>query len=317
MGEVSPDILLNLQTLQILDNDVRLCFYSPVQRGDYKTERPRRSYRPPGDRGGYTRYRRRRRPRRILPKILLALLVLLLIYLLLPIGTQRVVLLGSDARADEASRSDTILVTAAGGHDGMLAVPRDTLLEIPGLGEDKVNAAFANGGPDLTVQTLEGFLDRRINNYVVLNFEGVEEIVNAMGGVTINVQEPVNLNGVSLSPGQQTLNGEEALAYVRYRGGPNADIGRVGRQQEFMQEIMSQALSPTNLPQLPATISAVLGNVETNMNPLEAARFLIQLGLAGERPTDTYPGTPQYIDGISYWVPDKSSGEQVMQDTIG
>jgi hypothetical protein len=53
------------------------------------------------------------------------------------------------------------------------------------------------------------------------------------------------------------------------------------------------------------------------MNPLEAARFLVQLKLAGERQTATYPGTPQYINGISYWVPDKASGEQVMRDTIG
>lgn len=249
--------------------------------------------------------------------MLLGLGLVLVLYLFLPLGTQRVVLLGSDARANEASRSDTILVTAAGGHDGILAVPRDTLLQIPGVGEDKVNAAFANGGADLTVQTLEGFLDRRIDNYVVLNFEGVEEIVDAMGGVTINVRQPVNTDGLSVSPGQQTLNGSEALAYVRYRGGPTADIGRVGRQQEFMQAIISQALSPANLPQLPATASAILRNIETNMNPLEAARFLIQLRLAGERATDIYPGTPQYINGISYWVPDTNSGEQVMRETIG
>ncbi|CAN5304962.1 hypothetical protein BH24ACT16_BH24ACT16_14770 [soil metagenome] len=249
--------------------------------------------------------------------VLLGLGLVLVLYLFLPLGTQRVVLLGSDARANEASRSDTILVTASGGHDGILAVPRDTLLQIPGVGEDKVNAAFANGGADLTVQTLEGFLDRRIDNYVVLNFEGVEEIVDAMGGVTINVRQPVNTDGLSVSPGQQTLNGSEALAYVRYRGGPTADIGRVGRQQEFMQAIIGQALSPANLPQLPATASAILRNIETNMNPLEAARFLIQLRLAGERATDIYPGTPQYINGISYWVPDTNSGEQVMRETIG
>lgn len=252
--------------------------------------------------------------------VLLGLGLVLVLYLFLPLGTQRVVLLGSDARADEASRSDTILVTAAGGHDGILAVPRDTLLQIPGVGEDKVNAAFANGGADLTVQTLEGFLDRRIDNYVVLNFEGVGEIVDAMGGVTVNVEQriaPVESSGPSIAPGQQTLNGEEALAYVRYRGGPTADIGRVGRQQEFMQAIISQALSPANLPQFPATVSAILRNIETNMNPLEAARFLIQLRLAGERATDIYPGTPQYINGISYWVPDTNSGEQIMRETIG
>lgn len=271
---------------------------------------------------GYRRYGRRPRARRgrIVSTILLALIALLVVYLLFPLGTQRVVLLGSDARAEEASRSDTILVTAAGGNDGMLAVPRDTLLEIPGLGEDKVNAAFANGGAELTVETLEGFLDRRINNYVVLNFEGVGEIVDAMGGVTINVGQridPVEPGGPSVAPGEQTLGGEEALAFVRYRGGPTADIGRAGRQQEFMKAVMSQSLSPANLPRLPATAAAVLRNIETNMNPLEAARFLVQLRLAGERPTAIYPGTPQYINGISYWVPDTASGEQATRETIG
>lgn len=285
----------------------------------FKTWQPPRD-RPP--REGYRRYGRRRQVRRgrLVSTILLALLAILLIYLLFPFGTQRVVLLGSDARAEEASRSDTILVTAAGGHDGMLAVPRDTLLQIPGVGEDKVNAAFANGGAPLTVETLEGFLDRRISNYVVLDFSGVGEIVDAMGGVTIDVAQqipPVEPGGPAVAPGEQTLNGEEALAFVRDRSGPTADIGRAGRQQQFMQAVMGQALSPTNLHRLPATAAAVLRNVETNMNPLEAARFLVQIRLAGERPAAIYPGTPQYIEGISYWVPDTAAGEEVMRETIG
>lgn len=270
-------------------------------------------------RGDYQRRSRRRRGG-LLSKLLLALVVLALLYLFFPLGTQRVVLLGSDARADEASRSDTILVTAAGGDDGLLAVPRDTLVNIPGAGEDKINAAFANGGPELTVETLEGFLDRRIDNYVVINFDGVQEIVDAMGGVNMDVQgriPPVEPGGPSVSPGEQTLGGEEALAYVRDRSGPTADIGRASRQQEFMQAVMRQSLSPANWPQLPATASAVLGNIETNMNPIEAARFLVQLQLATDRPTEIYPGTPQYIDGVSYWVPDTSSGEQVTNETIG
>src|SRR5919107_53082 len=85
--------------------------------------------------------------------VVLVLFVLLVVYLLVPFGGQRVVLLGSDARTDEVSRSDTIVVAKAGG--GMLAVPRDTLVEIPGVGEDKINAAYADGGPELTVETLE------------------------------------------------------------------------------------------------------------------------------------------------------------------
>ena len=104
--------------------------------------------------------------------VLLALFVLLLLYLFLPFGTGRAVLLGSDARAGEASRSDTIMVAGTGG---LLAVPRDTLVEVPGVGQDKINAAFAIGGPELAVKTLEGLTELPIGNYVVLNFGGVEE----------------------------------------------------------------------------------------------------------------------------------------------
>src|SRR3712207_8147070 len=85
--------------------------------------------------------------------VLLVLLIVILAYLLVPFGGQRVALLGSDASADGVSRSDTIVVAKAGG--GMVAVPRDTLVEIPDVGEDKINVAFAAGGPELTVETLE------------------------------------------------------------------------------------------------------------------------------------------------------------------
>src|SRR3712207_4668010 len=175
---------------------------------------------------------RRGRVGRPLALIELALLLLGLAYLFLPFGAQRVVLLGSDARAGEASRSDTIVVAKDG--EGMLAVPRDTLVEIPGVGEDKINAALATGGPELTVKTLEHLTGLPINNYVVVHFDGVEEIVNALGGVTLEVEQPIEVGiegrRVFIPTGTQTLNGIEALAYVRFRGTPTADIGRIGRQ---------------------------------------------------------------------------------------
>jgi polyisoprenyl-teichoic acid--peptidoglycan teichoic acid transferase len=250
--------------------------------------------------------------------VLLVLLVVILAYLLLPFGGQRVVLLGSDASADGVSRSDTIVVAKAGG--GMLAVPRDTLVEIPGVGEDKINAAFAAGGPDLTVETLENLTGLPIDNHVVVHFDGVEDIVNALGGITIEVEEPIEVGiggqPVSIPAGTQTLNGTEALAYVRYRGGPTADIGRIGRQQRFLQELAHEATSPSKLPRLPATALAVWRNIDTNMNPLQAARFAIRMRLAGNVEAEIYPGAPQYINGISYWVPDREAGQQVVEQTI-
>ncbi len=250
--------------------------------------------------------------------VLLVLFVLALAYVLLPFGGGRAVLLGSDARAGEASRSDTIVVTKAGG--GMLAVPRDTLVEIPGVGEDKINAAFATGGPDLTVETLENLTGLPINNYVVVNFGGVKEIVDAMGGITLQVDQPIEVGiegrRVYIPAGTRELDGFEALAYVRYRGGPTADIGRIGRQQKFLRQLARETTSPANLPRLPATARAVWANIETNMNPLEAARFAVRTRLSGIEEAELYPGTPQYIGGIAYWVPDKEAGDRVVAQTI-
>ena len=251
--------------------------------------------------------------------VLLAVFVLLLLYLFLPFGGERAVLLGSDARAGEGSRSDTIMVANADG--GLLAVPRDTLVEIPGVGADKINAAFANGGPPLAVETLEGLTGLPINNYVVLNFGGTREIVDALGGITVNVEEPIETEQdgefFSIPVGTQELNGAEALAYVRYRGDPTADIGRIGRQQRFLSALAREVASPENLPRLPATARAIWRNVETNMNPLEAARFAIRFALpGGDARAEIYPGTPQYINGVSYWVPDTAAGQRVVEQTI-
>ncbi len=256
--------------------------------------------------------------RRILLMLAL-LLVALLLYVFVPFGAQRAVLLGSDAREEEAARSDTIVITKAGG--GVLAVPRDTMVEIPGVGEDKINAAFATGGPELTVETLEGLTGVSIDHYVVVDFNGVQEIVDALGGITVNVAEPIEytLEGrpVSIPAGTQELDGAQALGYVRYRGDPTADIGRIGRQQEFLRALAAEASSPGKLPRLPATARAVWRNMETDMNPVQALRFAAQTWLFGiDGGAEIYPGTPQYIGGIAYWVPDEAAGDEAVDATI-
>jgi LCP family protein required for cell wall assembly len=250
--------------------------------------------------------------------VLLLVFLLLLAYLFLPFGTQRALLLGSDASAGGASRADTIVVTKAGG--GMLAVPRDTLVDIPGVGEDKINAAFAAGGPDLTAETVGNLTGVPVDDYVVVDFGGVKDIVDAMGGITLEVDEPIEVGiegrRVSIPAGTRELDGFEALAYVRYRGGPTADIGRIGRQQKFLRELAQESTAPANLTRLPATARATWSNIDTNMNPLQAARFAIRTRLSGIEEAELYPGAPQYIEGISYWVPDKQAGDDVVAQTV-
>jgi len=266
---------------------------------------------------------RRRGPLRTALLLAATLGVLLLAWVLLPIGppvgAQRVAVLGSDARAEEASRSDSVMVSKPGG--GILAVPRDTLVEVPGVGQDKLNAAFAYGGPGLAVETLEGFLGLPVDGYVVLDFEGVEEIVDALGGVTVEVDAPIETEQdgeyFSIPAGTQRLDGREALAYARFRGDPSADIGRIARQQRLLGALADEMTSPRNLPRLPQTLLAVRRNTETDLNPIESLRLAARFAILGGGSAEVYPGTPQYIDGVSYWVPDPASGPEVVSATVG
>ena len=280
---------------------------------------------------------RRRRIGAFIVLVLLALLVFLVLFVYLALGVGgRVVLLGSDARefgetegtgVAETSqglpaRADTILVAKAG--KGALSIPRDTLVEIPGHGEDKINAAFAYGGPDLTVETLEDFTGLSVNNYVVIDFDGVEDIVDALGGVEVEVEEPISvgLDGqkVEIPAGKQNLDGLEALAYVRYRGGPTADIGRIDHQQKFLSALTREALSPAKIPRWPATLRATSEETTTNVNFLEAAllvaRYAVGRALSGGLEVDTLPGVPQYISGVAYWVPERGATDSVVEQTI-
>lgn len=146
-----------------------------------------------------------------------------------------------------------------------------------------------------------------------------------MGGVTLKVEEPISvgLDGqkVEIPAGTQTLDGLQALAYVRYRVGPNADIGRIGHQQKFFSALVREAASVSKVPRWPATMRAISDNMETNMSTLEMIRFAIRSGvlsgLLGARlETEIYPGTPQYIEGVSYWVPDKEAAASLIEQTI-
>ncbi len=86
--------------------------------------------------------------------------------------------------------------------------------------------------------------------------------------------------------------------------------------ERLLRELARESTSPAKLPRLPATASATWRNVDTNMNPLEAARFAVRTRLSGIEDAELYPGTPQYIGGISYWVPDKVAGDKVVSETI-
>ena len=244
--------------------------------------------------------------------------------------TVHVMILGVDERADDVGRSDTLMVATLdteSGKGALLSVPRDTRLAIDGHGYDKANHAYAFGGHALSMSTVENLLGVPMDHYLIINTSAFERIIDAIGGVDINVEkrmhyeDPWDDNGglvIDLYPGEQHMDGKKAIQYVRYRDG-EGDIGRIGRQQKFMKAVLAKVISPEILPRLPKLIEEVSSAVKTDMSLTEMLDFAQRLkdihdaGLSA----DMVPGEPAYYQDISYWIPDIVATRQMLAEEIG
>ena len=241
-----------------------------------------------------------------------------------------VMIMGVDERADDVGRSDTLMIATLDSDKNqaaLLSVPRDTRVKIKGYGFDKINAAYAYGGRKLTQETIESLLNTHIDHYIKINVHGFTKIIDALGGIDIDVEkrmyyeDPWDDDGglyIDLQPGMQHMDGKTAITYVRYRD-EEGDIGRIKRQQNFMKAVMDKLVSPTIIPKLPAIVSAVSDSVETDMSVSEILSFLGTLQDAKDNglKSEMLPGKPVYIEGISYWVPDISKTRQILANTLG
>jgi LCP family protein required for cell wall assembly len=172
-------------------------------------------------------------------------------------------LVGSDSREDltpeeqqelgtgstAGKRTDTILLLhdSETGPTVLVSLPRDSYVPIPGHGRDKLNAAYALGGPELLVQTVEDTTGVHVDDYVEIGFGGFHNVVEAVGGVELCLDQPLQDEKahVDLPAGCQVLGGADALGFVRARySDPRGDLGRVERQQEFLGALADRATSP-------------------------------------------------------------------------
>jgi len=149
------------------------------------------------------------------------------------------------------SRTDTMLLVHVPGLGSdtpstMVSIPRDSYVPIPGHGKDKINAAFAMGGATLLAQTVEQATGLRIDHYAEIGFGGFPALVDALGGVTVCPNEPINdpLAGINMRAGCQQLNGRNALGYVRTRATARADLDRMVNQRQFMSALLHRATNP-------------------------------------------------------------------------
>lgn len=190
-----------------------------------------------------------------------------------------------------------VKVDTKDGTVDLISIPRDSMVPIEGYGEDKINHAHHFGGMALTMRTIRNYFGIDLDYYVKVSFEAVREIVDAMGGVKVNVPVQIieNQTGIYLEPGEQVLNGKEALYFARYRES-YGDFGRMESQQHLMKRIMEQMLKPENISKIPGFIKTYMTRVETN---IPMSTMLSLAASASKFSTDrmnntTFPGEGEY-----------------------
>jgi LCP family protein required for cell wall assembly len=223
---------------------------------------------------------------------------------LLPSGRFNILVLGTDKRPEEAgepSRSDTLMVVSvdpAAKRVGVLGIPRDLQVLVPGYGWQKINAAYflgeayhlPGGGPGLALPTVSQLLNVPIDYYVALNFAGFEQIIDAAGGVDIDVPAPIDdpaypgpnysYMHIHFDAGFQHMDGAQALQYARTRHG-DSDFARIGRQQQVIRALQNKLAAVNMLPRYPALLNQLGDAVETNIPPdqqFALAQLATQLG---------------------------------------
>ncbi|MFZ7946297.1 LytR family transcriptional regulator [Neobacillus sp. 19] len=195
-----------------------------------------------------------------------------------------VLMLGVDEREGDKGRSDTMIVLTVNPNNNsvkMLSIPRDTRTEIIGKGkEDKINHAYAFGGVPMAMDTVENFLDIPIDYYIQVNMEGFTEMVDAVGGVTVQNDLDFTQDGIHFAKGELTLDGAQALSYTRMRKeDPRGDFGRQTRQRQIIEGVVKEGASLSSLTKFSDIFTVLGNNVKTNLTFEQIAT--IQKGYKG------------------------------------
>ncbi len=177
-------------------------------------------------------------------------------------------ILGVDERPGDRGRSDSMIVLTVNPSEKsiqMVSIPRDTRTEIVGKGfDDKINHAYAFGGPEMSIATVENFLDIPIDYFVQVNMESFKDIVNAVGGVTVNNKLEFSQNGHHFPLGEIDLNGEEALSFSRMRY-IDSDFGRQQRQRDVIQAVINKGASISSVTKIDDILDILGNNVRSNL----------------------------------------------------
>lgn len=225
-----------------------------------------------------------------------------------------------DAKNANNARSDTIMVVNVDGKTGkvnIISIPRDTYTKIKGYKKTKINHSFKYGGSELTLDTVNNLLGTDIKYYVTVDYRFVEDVVDKIGGVEVDV--PIDMNyedptadpplKIDIKQGRQTLKGYDAIGFLRFRKGyKDADLGRVKAQQQFMSAILSKMKDPKTLVKSPLLLGSYINYTENNIPVKKLVQVAAKMRniTSEDINTSTLAGTPKYIGGVSYFIPNEN-----------
>ncbi|QCR32428.1 LCP family protein [Lysinibacillus sp. SGAir0095] len=197
-------------------------------------------------------------------------------------------IIGVDSRGEEESRSDTMMLLSWNQDTNdlkLVSFMRDIYADIPGYKSYKLNTAYYLGGVQLLKDTLNTMFDVPIHHYALIDFKSFESLIDilAPNGIEIDVEKDMSAYiGVTLSKGEQQLNGQELLGYARFRHDSEGDFGRVERQQKVIDALKDELLSPTNINNLPKLIGAAQGYITTDLSTSEEIKTVLGLAVGGK-----------------------------------
>jgi LCP family protein required for cell wall assembly len=236
-------------------------------------------------------------------------------------------IVGTD-NVEGSKRSDVISVVHINPDQtqlNVLAIPRDTRVAIPGYGISKINHAYAYGGITLLKQTISEFLSIPIDDYVVVNEQGVIAIIDALGGVPVTIDADMayddhagNLH-IHFKKGDHTLTGQDLVHYLRFRNDSQGDIGRIARQQQVMRQLMKTVGRLDTVWMTPTIIRMMANSVQTDLSFKQITRWVTIFYQNWQSMTiqfNTVPGSIRLIDGVSYWRPNMVYLDSVISQTF-
>jgi len=206
----------------------------------------------------------------------------------------------------------------------ILSIPRDTRVEIPERGMDKINHAYAFGGKKLISETVSLFLDMPIHFYAIADFIGFVNIIDELGGIEIDVEKEMHYVDkaggldINLSPGKQILDGEKSLQYIRFRQDKLGDLGRIKRQQKLALAVIEKMMNFDSIAKIPQISEGMNEYIETDIKVQDAIALAnLFKGTNQEKfNVETVQGEPVYIKGVSYLEPDVEKVRQRVKSLV-